>query len=101
MQGLGFTRYQCMGFTYWVKGLPEPSCVDEEANSWLAKPSGRMTLLQGIIRDFRNLLPETLLPWSASTETNLRGPFDFLASMSLPQLQGMQEYKTRLQVGIS
>ena len=73
MQALSFQRYDCQGFTYWVKGLAPPVDIEDTA-------TGRLSMLQSVAQDFGSLL-------FGSESALARGPFDLLAGLPSPHLQ--------------
>lgn len=68
-QALKFQRYECMGFTYWARGLGPPDAAPGE-------DTGRLSFLQSMAHDLRSLVWGDVLPGGAVQA----GPFDALLS---------------------
>lgn len=77
MQAMHFQRHDCMGFTYWARGLGPPGTCAEEG--------GHLSPLQSVAHDLSSLVAGGVA--SAGAEL---GPLDILATLPFAQLQVLQ-----------
>ena len=74
---MGFERNECLGFTYWARGLAAPSAEQAEAQ-------GRVPLLRSVLQDLAGLV---LGGGHGGGGFEHGGPLDALAALPKPQLQ--------------